>query len=649
MKQISTWKDFLKAAGPFLASARPIDAMEQEGITLKGDVAAAFQRTPGTVLSEKKVNDLIRKLGPVPPITLHLGRKPMGPLPVLRPGRHQLTVGADLDVMNQAIKALWHVNQIPQQLSQDDTDQLITLNDLRPLCKGIPDNATRLQGLMLPVPPTVSASGTAGNIHLEVGLRLAVEGSTDAGLICSLHVELPLDFQITDVIQFSVLAPNNAQISLNIDPSSTIVAARADSTSKLAELFKAILLRIIFFLQVSPDVAGLEIRQVDAVTVQRGGTSLVVAGANVDSQDNTSPADLVRETPPAAGNVRIAADETLVNDVLALLVSSGDLDAALNKSLPGGTPHLRSSSARAALSGGNLTLSVDTTMVAACTLGKDLGMTLTVTGPLIASGGRLTLVTPTIDLDLDDADAVVCAVSGSLALIAGLALTTAIVAYLAAANPTIEDQTLPGVPPVLLPGTELDFVVTPLHATTDNGTLFVDASASLVPDTQRNFIYLKIVQGVPVQFAAPLAGATVELLELDSPAPAGDDVPVKAIPRPGHKLTFKPSADQFLGRQVTDAGGVVRFAVMVNSIGGTETETQTTEDPRTGKLVTKVTGRADVLERMPDFGVNIKGPDGAVLAARRLIALNVAQGHVGSFDKPFIVDVPSPVAMAGSL
>jgi len=61
-----------------------------------------------------------------------------------------------------------------------------------------------------------------------------------------------------------------------------------------------------------------------------------------------------------------------------------------------------------------------------------------------------------------------------------------------------------------------------------------------------------------------------------------------------------------------------------------------------------VTARATIPEFRPDFGVTILDAAGVVLATRRLIALNVADRHVGSFAKPFVVNVPNQVVVASS-
>ena len=84
-------------------------------------------------------------------------------------------------------------------------------------------------------------------------------------------------------------------------------------------------------------------------------------------------------------------------------------------------------------------------------------------------------------------------------------------------------------------------------------------------------------------------------------------------------------------------------AATPNEVAGTLTQFRNTEDPQTGKLVKVVVYRQVIGERKPDFGINVMGVDGSVIVRRRLIALNVANKHVGSFAKPFIVNIGGTV------
>jgi len=124
-------------------------------------------------------------------------------------------------------------------------------------------------------------------------------------------------------------------------------------------------------------------------------------------------------------------------------------------------------------------------------------------------------------------------------------------------------------------------------ATLDVGLLTADGVAALLSDTTDTFAYLRIVSGTSIDTAQPLKGVTVELLELDFPAPADDDVVVPAtgetVVKTGKFLidtvtSYEPQRDQVLSTQVTDNFGFARFVGVVNRLGGIFTTIRTWEN-----------------------------------------------------------------------
>lgn len=93
---------------------------------------------------------------------------------------------------------------------------------------------------------------------------------------------------------------------------------------------------------------------------------------------------------------------------------------------------------------------------------------------------------------------------------------------MAAYNPDGKDISTPTAFATLLPGSESDAAARVDRVSLRPGVMVVDGTAEVVANRERIFTYLQVVEGWPI--AAPLAGATVELIELDSPAPPGDDV-----------------------------------------------------------------------------------------------------------------------------
>jgi hypothetical protein len=163
----------------------------------------------------------------------------------------------------------------------------------------------------------------------------------------------------------------------------------------------------------------------------------------------------------------------------------------------------------------------------------------------------------------------------------------------------------------------------------------------------------------PEPFAQqPLAGATVQLYELDDPAIAGDDV---AIPATGasdkftHKTeiedvkTYHPLPDQLLGTELTDANGLVKFIATANAFGGILTDIRTTADIHTGEVIASTTSNRKIVERRPDYGLTITNANGSVIAERMVIALNAPENkRLGTADNPFAVHIMNTPLVDGT-
>jgi hypothetical protein len=163
-----------------------------------------------------------------------------------------------------------------------------------------------------------------------------------------------------------------------------------------------------------------------------------------------------------------------------------------------------------------------------------------------------------------------------------------------------------------------------------------------------SFLYLRVTTGPTPALQQALKNATVELYELDNPAPAGDDV---VIPETGESekitqkfeitevRTYTPAADQLLGTGLTDENGLVKFSAPTNSLGGTFQDIKTTSDVHTGEVISTQTINRQVPEKKADYGVTITASDGAVIAQRMLIALNAPGTQLGTLDNPFPVRI----------
>jgi hypothetical protein len=161
------------------------------------------------------------------------------------------------------------------------------------------------------------------------------------------------------------------------------------------------------------------------------------------------------------------------------------------------------------------------------------------------------------------------------------------------------------------------------------------------------FLQLVYVNGNG-QTLGPVANAHVTLLELDDPAPAGDDV---VVPPPAvtlrlndeftvtHTTAYEPNPDEDFGTKITDADGCVDFLVIPNDVGGFLIITSTETNNATGEVVFEGKAADVIPEDEPDFGVTVIDANGRTLAKRMLIALNVAGRQVGTREEPLLVKI----------
>jgi hypothetical protein len=230
-----------------------------------------------------------------------------------------------------------------------------------------------------------------------------------------------------------------------------------------------------------------------------------------------------------------------------------------------------------------------------------------------------------------------------------------VLAFLTAYNPSAPDVNLPvsrmSDP---LPGTDQVVDLQLVRAETTPSVLTADGRLQLITDPVRLYVHLRIVQGHgPVALAEPLFGATVELYELDDPAPAHDDVEIPQVGSTSQiagnrylttrTTSYTSRADQLLGTATTDPDGRVTFITFVNSAGGTADVVTTREDLWTNRQLSSTIEHRAVAEAHPDLAVTIRSASGHVLAQRRLLALNLVGKRLGRFDEPFVVTVPRDV------
>ena len=168
-----------------------------------------------------------------------------------------------------------------------------------------------------------------------------------------------------------------------------------------------------------------------------------------------------------------------------------------------------------------------------------------------------------------------------------------------------------------------------------------EGTLALITDPLRIYAYLRVVERALTRDEFPINDALVTLCELDYPPPLGDDVidpsGYTEIVTPRFQITeevlYNPKADEVLGTATTGDDGRVTFVVISDMIGGSATTTRIVENFRTGQTSVTVTNRL-VGEALPDLAVSVRSANGTLLAAQRLIGLNVEHRRFGRFDRP---------------
>jgi hypothetical protein len=697
MSIIATWPKFLQTVRPFLTSVRPIEALKQAGMTLGGDVAEAFQRTTVHAVDPAAFQRLITAYGPPPRIALHIGRPRRAVARIL--GGYRSVTSANLSMLNDVLAELWRVRTIPNEFSESQTGQVITLDELKDACTGVPDDA-RLGRLALTGPPVASASTILPKLHLHFAIpfNLPVETSGPASLRGVVQAELPLEFESRADLNETELRirPTHAAIErlearLEVSPVSFLQPRSVEKRQVLERALAAALRTVVLVLFYGSDkkpvlsIPGdvsisstfpnsiVKVSQIGVVSVRSGSRDFLVAGVNVESPQNPDPSELdtfalaSAELPAGSNNLHAVIDQTFASDALSAIITSGDLAVFFNRMIerhegPFEAAGIHVKGGSVAFDGGLLFVSIDCVLPGLCTFGvepfeitKDLNFTATAFGTPRIENGTLTIEGSEVDFDLDDTDAVVCLLMGSLHGPLSLLINEGVLAFIAAYNPTgrnFEYPTMDTSRP--LPGTDKDFKIELTQAAVRQGAIVADGQGALIPDTLRAFVYLRLVTAPASMVTVPLVGAAVELIELHSPAPPGDDVVIPETgetERPSGRYvindvrTYTPLPDQSLATQVTDQTGFVRFAAVCRSVAGIFTEIVTREEPATGKVISSTKHTRQVLDPTPDFAITVTDAGGRVWAKRSLIALNPMGKRVGTPDQPLVVQLQPPDAI----
>ena len=385
-------------------------------------------------------------------------------------------------------------------------------------------------------------------------IKLPILGSQPSFFQAKLNVEIPIGtlFIFTRIktedhpagLRFSIAA-DGAQATLVVNPVSEIVPrspADLDFLNNLVTMGVQVVLGLYcgpldgtlslpaeHTLSSFPNT-DFKLTQAGGATVQSGQKSFVILGANIANAQTVDPTQLTTvATPVAPFAIHGEIDEAFATDALTAVINSGDLAAYINRISSRHwwgdfLPPVKVNWGGVTFQDGNINLAIGITVPHYC-LGFDLNIAAGIYGPPVISNGTMTIGANSVDLSVDEG--FWCSLTGIGALL-GLILDIIFIAKDASENDPV--QTIPSSYSFApLPGSDEDWTLAVQQASANNGTLTVDGTATLAADPGY-FIYLRIVTGNRVTGYTPLPNAQVTLMELDNPAPAGDDV---AIPQTG--------------------------------------------------------------------------------------------------------------------
>jgi hypothetical protein len=682
MKQINDWQHFIQALGPFLAGSEPLERLRQSGAVPGGVIAEALERArPQQVLRADFLDRLQQSYGDVPPLRVQVA-SPRPEPPARDSTSFGLVVATDLAVLNEVVVALYQAGTIPREFDAITSAEIAGIDLLKQLSTGIPDDANAAL-LAISVPVLSAGVVSHRNLHVHIDWSLGfVPSAEPVSLLGSLELEIPLDLDVTasGVLSLGLGAAEPTGTLATRDGSPTVrlrsEQARQELEGKFVKAMQIVLLtRLREVLSVDASIpvqasrfpnSTINVVQAGAVTQRRSNRDFLIAGINVAFRPEPDIDALATQPlPEGANNIRATVSESFAADALSSVIDSGDLQALVGRMIDRHSSglsivHPQFEGGRVRFQDGSLRVALDCLCADACAFGKDLSFTATVDGSVIAVGGKLGIATSNVDFDLDNTDALLCSLLGALLGPFGLIITEGVLAFIAAFNPSAPDLDLQvsrmSEP---LPGTDQIVDLRLRSASVVPGVLTADGTLQLISDPLRLYVHLQVVQGSgPAAIALPLAGATVELYELDNPAPAGDDVDIPDSGSTSHvtgnrfrttrSISYSPGFDQLLGTATTDADGRATFISFVNGSGGTATVITNTQDLRTGKPSSSTITHQAVEEAWPDLAVTIRGATGHVLAERRLVALNLVGKRMGRFDDPVIISVPRDLPVARS-
>ena len=353
----------------------------------------------------------------------------------------------------------------------------------------------------------------------------------------------------------------------------------------------------------------------------------------------------------------MAVSEAAIEAGLRAGIASGDIAARINETLGKWlvVPTVVVDRGRVTIDASAIDVTLDCRAIDACPFFVDLNFRATVHLVPEVVGRKLWLRSDGIDVNLDNTDAVYCLLAGALAPPGGL-LFTGITLGIAAFYTTPFNKTVPGSwQGKRLPGTEL-YPYVELRAGGDRaGHLDASGALHLVPDDVNAFVYVQVVRlEGPSGKVVPVSGARVELLELGSPQPVGDDFVVpedwsvtKTVRwrETTRSMDYRAQPDIVLTGASTERHGLAQLATgPLSRTGYLSTFVETVVDTRDSEVISQRWEHDSHGGDAPDLALRITLPDGSKPIERQLISLNFQGRVMGTMQDPVRVVFPPTFA-----
>ncbi len=425
-------------------------------------------------------------------------------------------------------------------------------------------------------------------------------------------------------------------------------------------------------------IGKLEIHETAIVT--RGDALLV--GIKVQGIPGTGNPDTLA---PLFPNATTNFFSRVHDQVLRLIVQDAARTGALTRIAKETHPDAVIDSADIAFGPNTIKVMAKGKIVDLCPLGVDLGFTATTTVTVTLEGTRIKIERDN-SRDLDNLDAVLCAITSlglallvavgvivlqgiglasglsALAAFGVIGVLTAILEFDGADFDLVFGDHGEGGPTIIpldfpFPGTDLLPTASGEFIRLDESTMLMAAQIGTRPDDLNTYFYVRFLESqLPIGLGRPMKGASVRLMDRDSPVPAGDDVTLPSgttTTHTGHHLPtgdiaittkthYERTSDESFGEATADYAGRIRFYIprdrLASKAGNKVVET-TRVNLDTDQTTTS-TRRTPVAEPNPDFYFRVTRPNGTVVDTLSQPAgffLNFQSRRVGTPANPLTI------------